>query len=154
VGIMKIVSACLAGIKCRWNGENDVNEKIKEMVEKREAIAFCPEVLGDLAIPRKSCGVYGGLGEDVLNNKATVRTIDDGEDLTEHFLKGANEFLKIAKSKNIKEAVLRTPSPSCGCGKTWQLDDKFVNHVVDGDGVTAALLKKNGIKVYTEENFK
>ncbi len=151
---MIIVSACLAGIKCRWNGENDVNEKIKEMVERGDAIAACSELLGGLTIPRKSAGIYDGLGEDVLNNKATVRTIDDGEDLTEHFLKGANEFLKIAKSKNIKEAVLRTPSPSCGCGKTWQLDDKFVNHVVDGDGVTAALLKKNGIKVYTEENFK
>jgi uncharacterized protein YbbK (DUF523 family) len=146
---MKIVSACLAGIKCRWNGEDDINEKIKEMVKKREAIAFCPEVLGELAIPRKSCGIYGGLGKDVLNKKATVKTINNGENLTTHFLKGAQEFLKIAKSKNIKVAILRTPSPSCGCGKTWQLDKNFKNHVVDGDGVTTALLKKNGIKVYT-----
>ena len=151
---MKIVSACLAGIKCRWSGEDDVNEKIKEIVERGEAIAFCPEVLGGLLIPRISCGIYGGLGEDVLNKKATVRTINDGKDQTNQFLKGAEEFLKIAKSKNIKEAILRTPSPSCGCGKTWQLDNKFENHVVDGDGVTTALLKKNGIKVYTQENFK
>jgi uncharacterized protein YbbK (DUF523 family) len=151
---MKIVSACLAGIKCRWNGENDVNKKIKEMVEKGDAIAACPEVLGGLTIPRKSCGVYGGFGEDVLKSKATVRTINNGEDLTENFLKGATEFLKIVQTKNIKEAILRTPSPSCGCGKTWKLDDKFVNHVVDGDGVATALLKKNGIKIYTEEDFK
>jgi len=151
---MIIVSACLAGIKCRWNGENDVNEKIKEMVEKKEAIAFCPEVLGGLSIPRKSCGIYDGVGKDTLNKKATVRTINDGKDLTKNFMKGAQEFLKIAKSKNIKVAILRTPSPSCGCGKTWQLDENFENHVIPGDGVTTALLKKNGIKVYTEENFK
>jgi len=74
--------------------------------------------------------------------------------VTKQFLKGAEEILKVVKSKDIKEAILRTPSPSCGCGKTWQLDKNFRNHVVDGDGVTAALLKKNGIKVYTEEGFK
>jgi uncharacterized protein YbbK (DUF523 family) len=151
---MIIVSACLAGIKCKWNGKNDTNEKIKEMVEKGEAIAFCPEVLGGLSVPRRSCGIYDGLGEDVIKNKATVRTIDDGKDLTKQFMNGAEEFLKIAKTKNIKEAILRTPSSSCGCGKTWQLDTKFVNHVVSGDGVTAALLKKNGIKVYTEDDLR
>ena len=74
--------------------------------------------------------------------------------MTNKFLNGAKEFLKLAQSKNIKIAFLRTPSPSCDCGKTWQLDEKFKNHVVDGDGVTAALLKLNGIRVYTEENFK
>jgi uncharacterized protein YbbK (DUF523 family) len=151
---MKIVSACLSGVNCRWNGKNSINEKIKKMVENGKAIAFCPEVLGGLPIPRKSCGIYGGFGEDVLNNKATVRTVKDGDDVTKQFLKGAEEFLKIAKSKNIRTAILRTPSPSCGCGKTWQLDESFVNHVVPSDGVTTALLKKNGIKVYTEENFK
>lgn len=151
---MKIVSACLAGVKCRWSGKDDVNKKIKKMVGDGEAFAACPEVLGGLTIPRKSCGIHGGLGEDVLKNKATVKTINDGENLTDNFLKGANEFLNIAKSKNIKEAILRTPSPSCGCGKTWQLDGRFVNHVVEGDGVTTALLKKNGIKVSSSKDFR
>lgn len=151
---MHIVSACLAGINCRWNGKNSINEKIKKMVENGDAIAACPEVLGGLSVPRISAGVYGGLGEDVLKNRATVRTINVGKDQTKQFLKGAEKFLKIAQSKNIKTAILRTPSPSCGCGRTWQLDDKFENHVVEGDGVTAALLKKNGIQVFTEENFK
>lgn len=150
---MIIVSACLAGINCKWNGKNSVNKKIKEMIENGNALAVCPEVLGGLSIPRKSAGIYGGLGEDVINNKATVRTINLGEDQTDQFLKGAKEFLRIAQSKNIKIAILRNKSPSCGCGKTWQLDNKFNNHLVSGDGVTAALLKKNGIKVYTEENF-
>ena len=67
----------------------------------------------------------------------------------ELFLKGAREFLKTAKSVNAKSAILRTPSPSCGFGRTWRLDDSFANHVAEGDGVTAALLKKNGIEVIT-----
>jgi uncharacterized protein YbbK (DUF523 family) len=150
---MKIVSACLSGVNCRWNGKNSINEKIKKMVENGEAIAFCPEVLGGLSIPRKSCGIHGGIGIDVIENRAKVRTTKKGEDVTKQFLKGAEEILRIVKSNDIKEAILRTPSPSCGCGKTWQLDKNFRNHVVDGDDVTTALLKKNEIKVYTEENF-
>lgn len=149
-----MVSACLAGIKCRWNGKDFINEKIKEMIERGEAVPLCPEVLGGLSIPRKPAGIHGGVDIDVIENRAKVRTSKKGEDVTKQFLKGAEEILKVVKSKDIKEAILRTPSPSCGCGKTWQLDKNFRNHVVDGDGVTAALLKKNGIKVYTEEGFK
>jgi len=144
---MIIVSACLAGKKCRWNGKDDIDEEIKKMVEGKDAIALCPEVLGGMSIPRKACGIYGGLGDDVIKNKATVRTVDDGKDMTESFVRGAEKLLKIAKAKNIKTAILKTPSPSCGCGKTWQLDDKFTNHIVSGDGVVTALLKMNGIEV-------
>lgn len=150
---MKIVSACLAGERCRLNGKNSINEKIKEMVERGEAIAACPEVLGGLPVPRKPAGIHGGVGIDVIKNRAKVRTSKKGEDVTKQFLKGAEEFLKIVQAKNIKEAILRTPSPSCGCGKTWQLDKNFRNHIVDGDGVTTALLKKNGIKVYTKKDL-
>jgi len=151
---MKVVSACLAGINCKWNGKSNINKKIKEMIEKGEAMAACPEVLGGLSTPRKPAGIYGGLGEDVLSGKAKVRASRDGEDMTSSFIRGAEEFLKLAQSKKIKTAILRNRSPSCGCGKTWQLDENFKNHLINGDGVTTALLKKNGIKVYTEENFK
>jgi uncharacterized protein YbbK (DUF523 family) len=151
---MIIVSACLAGIKCRLNGKDKVNEKIKEMVDKGDAIAACPEGLGGLTVPRKPAGIHGGVGIDVIKNRAKVRTSKKGEDVTKQFLKGAEEILKIVKSKDVKIAILRTPSPSCGCGKTWQLDKNFRNHIVDGDGVTTALLRKNGIQVFTEENFK
>jgi uncharacterized protein YbbK (DUF523 family) len=144
---MKIVSACLAGENCKWNGTNSLSEAVRKMVERGEAVAACPEVLGGLPVPRKPCGIYGGAGADVLDKKASVRAVGDGEDLTENFVGGAEEFLRIAKSVDADEAILKARSPSCGCGRTWRLDDRFENHVADGDGVTAALLKRNGIKV-------
>lgn len=150
---MKIVSACLAGVSCRWNGKSSLNKKVKEMVENGEAMAACPEVLGGLPVPRKPAGICGGLGEDVLIGKAKVRTVGDGEDQTIYYIRGAEEFLKMAKSRNVETAILRNKSPSCGCGKTWQLDDKFKNHLVDGDGVATALLKRNGIRVISDEDL-
>jgi len=151
---MKIVSACLAGENCRWNGGNRLNKKIKKLVEKGEAVTACPEILGGLTIPREPTGIHRGLGDDVWDGKAWVRTTKKGEDQSEHYKKGALKFLDIAKSRNIDTAVLANKSPSCGCGKTWQLDDKFENHLVDGNGILASLLIRNGIKVYTEDDFK
>lgn len=124
------------------------------MVDGGEAIAACPEVLGGLPTPRKPAGIYGGTGDDVIKGKASVRTSKDGEDVTDRYVKGAQKFFDITRSKNIKVAILKSRSPSCGCGKTWQLDDTFTNHLVNGDGVTAALLKSHDIKIFTEENFK
>lgn len=151
---MKIVSACLAGIDCRWNGRNKLNRRIKELVDRREAIVACPEVLGGLPVPRRPAGIYGGLGGDVWNGKASVKEARRGKDVTKYFKRGALKFLEMAESKNIKEAVLKQKSPSCGCGKTWQLDDDFTNRLVNGNGVTAALLKRHDIKIFTEENFR
>jgi uncharacterized protein YbbK (DUF523 family) len=144
---MKIVSACLAGENCKWNGTNSLCAAVKEMVERGEAVAACPEALGGLSIPRKPCGIYGGTGADVLDKKASVRSVGDGEDMTAQFLRGAEEFLKIARSSGADEAILKARSPSCGCGSTWKLDEGLANHVVEGDGVAAALLKRNGIGV-------
>lgn len=150
---MKLVSACLLGIKCRWDGKDKGNEKVIALSKKELLIPVCPEQLGGLATPREPSGIFHGLGADVLKNKATVRTVDNGNNITENFVKGAQEVLKLAKMLNIKEAILKQKSPSCGSGKTWQLDENLVNHVVKGDGVTAALLKKNGIRVISEEEL-
>lgn len=146
---MKLVSACLLGINCRWDGTNKYNQKVIDIYKTDALIPICPEQLGGLPTPRKPAGIYGPLtGYD-----STVRAVGDGEDRTEHFRKGADMALELAKRLNITEAILKQKSPSCGCGKTWQLDDKFENHVVEGDGILAALLKKNGIKVITEEDL-
>jgi len=150
---MKLCSACLLGIRCRYNGEGKLSEKVVTLSKKDVLIPFCPEQLGGLPTPRESCGIYGGVGDEVLDNKATVRTIETGKDLTEYFVKGAKEILKIAKLFGIKEAILKQKSPSCGNGITWQLDNNFENHTVKGDGVTTALLKRNGIKVISEEDL-
>ena len=149
----KLCSACLLGAKCRFDSKSKANKKIIELSKKETLIPVCPEHLGGLPTPRESAGIHGGTGYDVLEGKATVRTVNNGTDVTENFVKGANAVLQIAKCMNIKEVILKQKSPSCGCGKTWQLDDCFTNHIIDGDGVTTALLKKNSIKVIPEDVF-
>jgi len=148
---MKIVSACLIGINCNWKGENKLNQKIFEEFRKGNLYPICPEVLGGQPTPRLNAEIKGGTGLDVLEGRAKVVEIN-GKDVTERFIKGAQEVLRIAKTIGAKEAILKARSPSCGCGKTY--DGTFSHSLVDGDGVTCALLRKNGIKVYTEEDFK
>ncbi len=150
---MKIVSACLAGENCKWNGKNNLSEAVRKMLERGEAVAACPEMLGGLSTPRKPCGILGGDGADVLDGKASVRSVGGGENFTAQFVKGAEELLKIAKASGADEAILKARSPSCGCGATWKLDGNLENHVAEGDGVAAALLKRNGIKVRTEDTL-
>ena len=146
---MRLVSACLLGINCRYDGENKYNEKVMAIYQKEVLIPVCPEQLGGLPTPRKPCGICNvSAGYDSL-----VKSVGDGKDFTENFRKGAQEVLQLAKRLGITEAILKQKSPSCGCGKTWQLDDKFENHMVEGDGILAALLKKNGIEVITEEDL-
>jgi len=138
---MKIVSACLAGINCNYKGESKPNEKIIELVKKGEAIPVCPEQLGGLPTPR--------MAAEQKEDKVLTK---DGKDVTQAFVKGANEVLRIANMYNCKEAILKARSPSCGCGQIY--DGTFSGELIDGDGITAALLKRNVIKVYSEENFK
>ncbi len=144
---MKIVSACLAGINCRWDGKNKLNQRILKLVKQGKATPVCPEQLGGLTTPREPAECFGGTGVDVLNGKARVIT-KESKDVTDNFIKGAQETLRIAKSVNAKEAILKSKSPSCGSGQTY--DGSFTKTFVEGDGVTAALLKKHGIKVSHE----
>jgi uncharacterized protein YbbK (DUF523 family) len=137
---MKIVSACLAGINCRWDGESRPNKTIIKLVREGKAIPVCPEQLGGLPTPRIPSEQKG---ESVFRK--------DGKDVTKEFVRGAEETLKIAKLYECKEAILKTKSPSCGCGKIY--DGTFTGKFVDGDGVTAKLLKQNGIRVITENDI-
>jgi uncharacterized protein YbbK (DUF523 family) len=147
---MKLVSACLVGVNCRYNGKNRLNKRLFRLFKEGKLISVCPELLGGLPTPRNCSEIVGGTGLDVLNGKA--RVIDKGgKDVTKPFLKGANEVLEIAKTMNINEAIMKSNSPSCGCGKIY--DGTFSEKLIDGDGVTVALLKKNGIKVISEEKF-
>jgi uncharacterized protein YbbK (DUF523 family) len=150
---MIIVSACLAGFSCRYDGKDNLCETVANLVREGKAIPVCPEQLGGLPTPRKPAGIFNGLGDDVLIGKAEVKTVGNGENVTVSFTKGAEEVLKVAKLFGVKKAILKQRSPSCGCGKTWQLDEDLKNHVVEGNGVTAALLKQDGIEVLTEEDI-
>jgi uncharacterized protein YbbK (DUF523 family) len=145
-----LVSGCLVGQKCRYNMVCEEVKELKEMVDKGEAIPVCPEQLGGLPTPRPPQEIVGGSGADVLRGRARVIN-SEGMDVTKSFVKGASDVLVIAKDKNVERAVLKSRSPACGLGEIY--DGTFRGRVKKGDGVTAALLKKHGIKVVTEEQF-
>jgi uncharacterized protein YbbK (DUF523 family) len=148
---MKLVNACLVGINCNYVGENKLNQKLFEEFVKGNLYPVCPEVLGDLPVPRPPAEIKYGSGLDVLNNRVKVIN-PNGNDVSKNFIRGAYSVLQIAKAINAKEAILKSNSPSCGCGKIY--DGTFSRNLVDGDGVTTALLKENGIKVFNENNFE
>lgn len=147
---MKLCSACLSGIKCRYDGRSKPNNKIIKLSKREILIPVCPEQLGGQSTPRPDAEICGGSGIDVLNKKATVIE-PDGKDISEYLINGAKQVLKIAKLLGIKKAILKQKSPSCGCGQIY--DGTFSHKIIKGDGVTTALLKKNGIKVLSEENL-
>ena len=137
---MKIVSACLAGLNCRYDGRNSANEKVIALVREGKAIPICPEQLAGFSTPR----------EPIEIRQSRVFT-KSGKDMTEQLQKGAEETLKIAKLVGAKEAILKSKSPSCGKGKIC--DGTFSGKLVAGNGVTAELLMKNGVRVLTEEQL-
>ncbi len=147
---MKLCSACLLGIKCAWDGEDRYNERVIELARKEVLVPVCPEQLGGLSTPRVPQEIQNGTGDDVLNGKGKVLN-KNGDDVTQYFIKGAYEVLKIAKLLGIREFIAKQKSPSCGCGKTY--DGSFTGTLIEGDGVTTALLKKHGIKVISEEDL-
>ena len=137
---MDIVSACLCGINCKYDGKNNLNTALLERVMRGELLPVCPEVLGGLPIPRVPCEIKDG--------RVYAR---DGRDVTEEFCLGAKKTLEIARAAGAKRAFLKQRSPSCGCGKVY--DGNFSGKIVPGDGITASLLKQNGIEVITEEDL-
>jgi len=141
---MKLVSACLLGINCTFEGKNKLDPQILEDFKSGELYPICPEVLGGLSIPRIPAEIQSGDGLDVIEGKAYVVNMQ-GIDVTDEFMKGAYEALRIAEVIGAKEALLVEKSPSCGCGEIF--DGTFTGKLKQGDGVTTALLKKKGIKV-------
>ncbi|AGL03350.1 DUF523 domain-containing protein [Desulfoscipio gibsoniae] len=148
---MLIISACLAGEKCRYTGDGFDYPALRKLVEEGKAIPVCPEVLGGLSVPRDPNEIIGGNGFDVLDGKAKVLT-NRGVDTTAAFVKGAAEVLAIAQKKGARVAVLKERSPSCG--STMIYDGTFSGRRIPGCGCTAALLVKEGIRVFSEENYK
>jgi len=136
-----VVSACLAGIRCKWNGKASPCAKVISLVKQGKAIPVCPEQLGGLQTPRPAAEIRKG------------RVVDaKGNDYTAAFAKGAKEGLKIAKMAKCRVAVLRPKSPSCGCGLVY--DGTFSGKLKKGDGVFAAMLKRNGIRAVCESEFR
>nr|VFK20459.1 MAG: Uncharacterized conserved protein YbbK, DUF523 family [Candidatus Kentron sp. LFY] len=138
--VMKLCSACLLGIDCRYDGGNNKNGKVLELAREEVLIPVCPEQCGGLPTPRIPSEQRG---EQVVTKK--------GEDVTENFQRGAHGSLLLARLYGIGEAILKQRSPSCGVGEIY--DGTFSGKVISGNGVTATLLKENGIKLMSEEEL-
>ena len=137
---MIIVSACLAGYRCRYDGKIVPDPEIVECVKRGEAIPVCPEMLGGLLCPR--------VPAERTADDAHVVTREGG-DVTEAFLLGASETLRLARLYDCSSAILKARSPSCGCGLIY--DGTFSGTLRRGMGVTAQLLIENGVAVTVKD---
>lgn len=135
-----LVSACLFGCDCRYDGKNQKCEKLTELAKDNILIPVCPEQLGGLPTPRNP---GERVGDKVISNK--------GADITAEYMKGAETALLIAKTNNIDYCIFKTNSPSCGKGVIY--DGTFTGGKKSGNGVTTDLFLKNGYTVLTENEI-
>jgi uncharacterized protein YbbK (DUF523 family) len=135
-----LVSACLLGVSCRYDGGQKADGRVCALADAHTLIPVCPEQLGGLCTPRAPS-----------ERRGVLVVANDGTDVTDAFCRGAEETLALARLLRCKTAILKSNSPSCGCGSVY--DGTFSGRTVPGDGVTAELLKRNGIAVYTEDDF-
>ncbi|MEN8702169.1 DUF523 domain-containing protein [Bacillus infantis] len=147
---MLLVSSCLAGQEVRYNGTHCLHEKIRQLIDQKKAVSICPELLGGFPVPREPAEILGGDGGDVLDGRARVIE-KSGREVTDLYIYGAIAALKKAKELQVSAVVLKEFSPSCGSSLIY--NGEFTGGKVAGDGVTSALLKRNGIKVMSEEGF-
>lgn len=146
---MIIVSSCLAGMKVRYNGTDCLDTSLQKLLDNNKAVAVCPELLGGFSTPREPAEIIGG-GEDVL--EGTARVMDrSGNDVTEMYLKGAYETLEKAREIGATTVVLKENSPSCGSAMIY--NGQFAGVKIPGQGVTSALLRRNGIEVISEQQL-
>ncbi|MBR2316084.1 MAG: DUF523 domain-containing protein [Clostridia bacterium] len=132
------ISACLCGVSCRYDGKHNLVEEIRRIYDEGRAVLVCPEVMGGLSTPRLPCEILEG---KVVNC--------EGEDKTAEFTLGAEIALELCKKYNVKKAILKQNSPSCGSELIY--DGTFTSRKISGQGITAALLMENGILVDDEK---
>ena len=135
-----LVSACLLGVCCRYNAERTVLPELEALMERAELIPVCPETLGGLPTPRLPAERRG---DQVINS--------EGEDVTLHYARGAEETLRLAQLFGARVALLKERSPSCGAGEIY--DGSFAHARIPGDGVAEQRLKENGVVVYGESRI-
>ncbi|MDD3088694.1 MAG: DUF523 domain-containing protein [Candidatus Omnitrophica bacterium] len=142
-----ILSACLIGEKCAYDGLGRISDKAVSLKAKYDCLPLCPELLGGLGCPREQAEIVGGTGIDVLSGGARVVSVQ-GTDVTRSFILGALKTLSIARSCGASSAVMRSNSPSCGKYRVY--DGTFTGTLKEGMGVTSALLSLEGISVLSE----
>lgn len=132
-----VVSACLAGCKCRYDGKDNLCPKVKQLVEEGRAVTVCPEVMGGMTTPRIPSERKDG---KVINS--------NGDDNTAYFVRGVEKSIEVVKEYNIKKAILKAKSPSCG--NKYIYDGTFSKTLVEGKGLLAEKLTELGLEIYDE----
>jgi uncharacterized protein YbbK (DUF523 family) len=147
-----LVSSCLLGVPVRYDGLPAAiyDAQLEHWHQEGRLVLFCPEVAGRYAVPRPPAEIVAGSGEDVLEGRARVAT-RQGRDVTEDFLFGARAALALAREAGARLAILKDRSPSCGAREIY--DGNFAGARRAGQGVTAALLSRSGIRVFTEREI-
>lgn len=147
---MYLISACLVGQAVRYDAKSYTFPILQQLVDSGKAIIACPEMLGGLACPRAPAEIHGGTALDVLQARAHILD-NTGLDVTQAFLHGAYQTLRLAQQHHVSVAILKEKSPSCG--RHWIYDGQFTGQLITGMGLTATLLQQEGIKVYSEHDF-
>ena len=138
-----LVSACLFGMNCKYSGGNNFSPKVHALKDDHTLILVCPEQLGGLDTPRPPA--------EIQREGSSLKVVNkEGRDVTEEFVKGAEMTLNIAQVHECKLAIMKENSPSCGVKQVY--DGSFTGKLVDGSGITAALLMENGIRVVSEHH--
>lgn len=146
-----VVSACLAGRDCRFDGRSRPMQEIIKMAEEGKAIPICPEQLGGLPTPRHPSEIQNGDGDDILDRKSRIIN-EKGQDVTDRYIKGAFESFRIAMESGAKKAILKARSPACGVGQIH--DGSFTGTLKKGNGIASALFIRSGFKVISDEEFQ
>jgi len=145
-----LISACLLGHKVRYDGKDNLqnNTELQVWIKAGKVVTICPEMAGGLPTPRPPAEIqYNKSAKEVLSGKAKIITID-GDDVSAEYMAGAQKALALAKQHHISVAILKARSPSCGSQQVY--DGRHSKKLVDGMGVTAALLSQHGIQVFDE----
>jgi uncharacterized protein YbbK (DUF523 family) len=148
---MILVSACLLGENCRYNGTNCLVPCLRELLRNIEFKPVCPEVAAGLPIPRSPIEIRSGDGADVLNHQARIET-RSGEDVTERLLQGCQQILSDIVEEKIDFVILKEKSPSCGVHRIYS--GEFDGTLKPGMGVMTAIFRKMGIEVFSEEELQ
>ena len=146
-----LVSRCLLGHRVRYDGgASGPFDQLQQWIVEGRVVPLCPEVAGGLPTPRAAAEIPGGQGAEVLDGSARVITTE-GDDVSAEFLSGARQALALVQQHGIRIAVLKANSPSCGNLLTY--DGTFSGVKVSGEGVTAALLGRHGVRVFNESQL-
>lgn len=146
-----LVSACLAGRECTYQGTHRASDDVLRLVREGRAVLVCPEEEAGLGTPRPEAEIVAATGDDVLDGRARVMTVD-GQDVTAQYLAGARIAAERARRTGCAVAILKARSPACGCGAIY--DGSFDGTLRAGDGVAAAALRRAGVEVITEEDVR